>query len=324
MKALVFTQYKSLEHLELLDVPDPQPKEDELLVRVHASSVNSWDWEYFSGVPFANRAMFGLFRPKLGKQRLGADIAGVVESIGPSVTRFKPGDEVFGDLWDCWGGFAELACIRETFVERKPANLSFVQAAAVPQAGVLALGGYRKKKVVRSDHKVLINGAGGGVGSFAIQLAKLDGAEVTGVDAPHKLDAIKTIGADHTLDYTQEDWAERGFLYDLIIDCNLSRPLSRCKRALAPGGIYAVIGGETFRILRIMLGKYYAALRHTSMPFQVVMDGPSKGLDSLGELLETNQLVPVLDKTFSLDKVPEALRYFNEGRHIGKIVITVR
>jgi len=324
MKTIVFTKYGRTKDLEFLDVPDPKPKEDELLVRVHASSINSWDWEYLNGVPFVNRAMFGLFKPKPGKQRLGADIAGVVESTGSKVTLFKPGDEVFGDLWNNWGGFAELACIRETAVVRKPANLSFEQAAATPQAAVLALGGYRKGPKAQAGQKVLINGAGGGVGSFAIQLAKLDGAEVTGVDAPHKLDAIKSIGADLVIDYTREDFTETGAQYDLIIDCNMSRPLSKCRRALTPDGKYAVIGGETFRIFTIMFQNLFAPLMRDNRRFHVVMDGPNKNLDYLRKLLETGKLVPVLDRTFALKDAPTALQYFGEGHHKGKIVIKVR
>ena len=183
MKAIVFTHYGSPDDLEFREVAKPTPKEKELLVRIHASSINSWDWEYLNGTPIVNRLMFGLLKPKRGKRRLGADIAGTVEAVGKNVTRFKPGDEVFGDLWDNWGAFAEFACTNETVLERKPSNSTFVQAAAVPQAGVLALQGLRKGGQVHPGDKVLVNGAGGGVGTFAIQLAKHYGAEVTGVDA---------------------------------------------------------------------------------------------------------------------------------------------
>ncbi len=323
MKAIVFTQYGSPDHLALLEVPDPEPKEDELLVRIHASSINSWDWEYLHGVPFANRLMFGLFKPKNGKQRLGADIAGVVESIGANVTRFKPGDKVFGDLWDNWGGFAERACIRESDVVRKPENLTFEQAASVPQAGVLALGAIRHCQRPLAGQKVLINGAGGGVGSFAIQLAKLEGAEVTGVDAPHKLDAVKSFGANHAVDYTRSYFTAMGCRYDLIIDCIFSRPQSGCLRALTPHGRYAVIGGDTMRILPILLKQRILSRIQRNMPFHLVMEGPNKGLDYLGELLESDRLVPRIDTTFSLEQVPLALKYFGAGKHKGKIAISV-
>ncbi|MCP4072838.1 MAG: NAD(P)-dependent alcohol dehydrogenase, partial [Hyphomicrobiales bacterium] len=219
MKTIVFTRYGSPDGLELKEVPKPVPKDDELLIRVYASSINSWDWEYLNGIPFVNRLMFGLLRPKPGKQRLGADIAGIVEATGKRVTRFQPGDEVFTDLWDNWGGFAEYACARESAVEAKPENLSFKEAASVPQAGVLALHGIYKAGHLQRGQKVLINGAGGGVGTFAIQLAKLSGTEVTGVDATHKLDIVRAVGADHVIDYAQEDFIESGEQYDLIVDC---------------------------------------------------------------------------------------------------------
>ena len=185
MKAMVFTRYGPPDSLELKEVPKPAPKDDEILVRVHASSINSWDWEFLTGTPFINRLMFGLLKPKLGKQVLGADIAGTVEAVGRLVTRFQPGDEVFGDLWDNWNGFAEYACAHETAMEAKPANSTFEEAAAVSQAGVLALQGVRRAGQLLPGQKVLINGAVGGVGAFAVQIAKLFGTEVTGVDASH-------------------------------------------------------------------------------------------------------------------------------------------
>ena len=323
MKAIVFTEYGDPKNLEFLDVPDPSPQEDEVLVRVHASSINSWDWEYLTGTPFANRLMFGLFKPRRSKQRLGADIAAVVEAECTKATRFRPGDAVFGDLWEAWGGFAELACIPETSLEPIPANLSFAQAAAVPQAGVLALSGYRKHPGLGPGNKVLINGAGGGVGMFAIQLAKLDGIEVTGVDAGHKLDAMRSFGADHVIDFAQEDFTGTGVTYDLIIDCQYSRPWSRCRRALTPTGRYAVIGGQVPRIMRAMLGGQVGKLFGRTSALQVVMDGPNKDLDHLCELLEAGKLVSHLDSSFMLEQVPQALQYFGEGHHKGKIAITV-
>jgi NADPH:quinone reductase-like Zn-dependent oxidoreductase len=183
LKAIVFAQYGPPDGLALKDVPKPTPKDDELLIRIHASSINSWDWELLNEIPFINRLMFGLFRPKATKQILGADIAGVVEAVGENVSRFSPGDEVFGDLWNQFGGFAEYACAPETAMESKLANSTFQEAAVVPQTGVLALQGLRKRGELKRRQKVLINGAGGGVGTYAIQLAKLSGLDVTGVDA---------------------------------------------------------------------------------------------------------------------------------------------
>jgi NADPH:quinone reductase-like Zn-dependent oxidoreductase len=322
MKAIVFTQYGPPDGLELKDVPKPTPKDDELLISVHASSINSWDWEFLNGIPFINRLMFGLLKP--GKQILGADIAGTVEAVGRYVTRFQPGDEVFGDLWDNWGGFAEYACAHETAVEAKPANSTFEEAATVPQAGVLALQGLRKAGQMQPGQKVLINGAGGGVGTFAIQLAKLSGAEVTGVDASHKLDVVRSVGADHVIDFAQEDFTKTGERYDLIIDCQGFRSMFDYKRALRPEGTYAMVGGSMLRVPQLFLLSFWASLTRESRKFRLVAEGPNKGLADLKELIEAGKLVPIVDRTYQLSEVPEALRYFGEGRHKGKVVITLQ
>jgi NADPH:quinone reductase-like Zn-dependent oxidoreductase len=323
MKAIAFTRYGPPDGLELKEFPKPSPKDDELLIRVHASSINSWDWEFLNGIPFINRLMFGLLRPKPGKQKLGADIAGTVEVVGRHVTRFQPGDEVFGDLWDNWGGFAEYACVHETALELKPENLTFKEAAAVPQAGVLALQGLRKVGQMQPGQKVLINGAGGGVGTFAVQLAKLSGAEVTGVDASHKLNVVRSVGADYVIDYTQEDFTKTGERYDLIIDCQGFRSMFDCKRALRPEGTYAMIGGSIPRVYQLWFLSFCASLTRESRKLRLVAEGPNKGLADLKELIEAGKLVPIIDRTYQLSEVPEALRYFGEGRHKGKIVITM-
>ena len=323
MKAIVFTQYGPPDGLELKEVPKPTPKDDELLVRVHASSINSWDWEFLNGTPFINRLMFGLLRPKPGKQILGADIAGTVEAVGRRVTRFQPGDEVFGDLWDNWGGFAEYACTHETSLELKPVNSTFEEAAAVPQAGVLALQGLRKAGQMQPGQKVLINGAGGGVGTFAVQLAKLHEAEVTGVDASHKLSVIRSVGADHVIDYAQDDFTKTGESYDLIIDCQNFRSMFDIKRALRPEGTYAMVGGSIPRVYQLWFLSFIASLTRESRKLRLVAEGPNKGLAELKELIEAGKLAPIVDRTYHLSEVPEALRYFGEGRHKGKIVIAM-
>ncbi len=323
MKAIVFTQYGPPDGLELKDVPEPRPKDGELLIRVHASSINSWDWEYLNGTPFINRLMFGLLRPKRGKQRLGADIAGTIEDVGRHVTRFQPGDAVFGDLWDNWGGFAEYACANETSLELKPVNSTFEEAAAVPQAGVLALQALRKARQMQPGQKVLINGAGGGVGTFAIQLAKLSGTEVTGVDAAHKLDVVRSLGADHVIDYTEEDFTKTGEHYDLIIDCQGFRSMFDHRRTLESGGTYAMVGGSIARVYQLWFLSLLASLTRDDRKLRLVAEGPNKGLADLKELVETGKLTPVIDRTFHLSEVPEALRYFGEGRHKGKIAITM-
>ena len=321
MKAIVFTQYGPPDGVKLKEVPKPRPRDDELLISVHASSINSWDWEFLSGKPFVNRLMFGLLKPKPGKRTLGADIAGTVEAVGRHVTRFQIGDEVFGDLWDNWGGFAEYACAQETALEAKPANITFEEAAAVPQAGVLALQGLRKTGQMQPGHKVLINGAGGGVGTFAVQIAKLSGTEVTGVDASHKLNAIRSVGADHVIDYTQKDFTKTGERYDLILDCQGYRSMFEYKRVLRPGGTYAMVGGPLPRILQLLFLNFCGSLTRESRNLRLVAEGPNKGLADLKELIEAGKLVPMVDRTFGLSEVPEALRYFGEGRHKGKIVI---
>ena len=324
MKAIVFTRYGSPDGLELKTVPKPVPGDEELLVRVHASSVNSWDWEYLNGKPFVNRLIFGLLKPKPGKRRLGADIAGTVVAAGIRVTRFQPGDEVFGDLWDRWGGFAEYACAHETDLEKKPVCSTFEEAAAVPQAGVLALHGIRKASPLQTGQKVLINGAGGGVGTFAIQLAKLSGTEVTGVDATHKLDVVRSVGANRVIDYTRQDFTKTGERYDLIVDCQGYRSMFDYKRSLKPGGMYAMIGGSMLRILQLFLINYWSSFTRESKKYRLVAEGPNKDLSDLKALIEADKLKPIIDRTFSLSEVPEALRYFGQGHHTGKIVITIK
>jgi NADPH:quinone reductase-like Zn-dependent oxidoreductase len=321
MKAIVFKEYGQPDGVELEETPKPVPKDNELLIRVRASSINSWDWEYLNGTPFINRLMFGLFKPR--KQTLGADIAGTVEAIGGHVTRFRPGDEVFGDLWDNWGGFAEYACAHETALELKPANINFEEAASVPQAGVLALQGIRKAGPLQPGQKVLINGAGGGVGTFAVQLAKLSSTEVTGVDAVHKLDAVHSVGANLVIDYARQDFTRTGKTYDLIVDCQGIRSMFDIKRALVPGGTYAMVGGQMRRVLQLWLQSGLDLLTRESRKLCLVAEGPNKGLADLKDLIEAGKLVPVIDRAYPLSEARDALRYFGEGHHKGKIAISI-
>ncbi len=323
MKAIVFTRYGSPDGLKFKEVPKPTPKDNELLIRIHASSVNSWDWELLNGIPFINRLMFGLFRPRSGNRILGADIAGTVEAVGCDVTRFRPGDQVFGDLWDQFGCFAEFACAKETFVEMKPVNATFEEAAAVPQAGVLALQGLGKANQLRSGQKVLINGAGGGVGTFAVQIARLSGVEVTGVDVSHKLDAIRSLGAHHVIDYTKTDFTKTGEHYDLILDCQCNRSMFDNRRALAPGGTYAMIGGAIPRVYQLWLLNIVDLFTREDRRLCLVAEGPNKGLRQLKELVEVGKLTPVIDRIYNFGEVPEAFRYFGKGLHKGKIAITM-
>ncbi len=322
MKAIVNSRYGSPDVFVLKDIEKPSPKDDEVLIKVHASCINSWEWDILTGKPYIYRTLHGLFKPK--HKILGCDISGKVEAIGKNIKRFRPGDDVYGDLSGySWGGFAEYVCASEKYLAKKPARLSFEEAASVPQAGVLALQGLNSKGITPGQ-KVLINGAGGGVGSFGVQLAKLSGAEVTCVDSVEKLGMLNVLGADYVIDYTKEDFSKIGKQYDLIIDNVASRSLSECSRALSPNGQYIIIGGNTGTIFKTMLfGKWFH--RKTGKKFNLLLHKPNiKDLDYLSNLFDNKKIKPVIDKCYSLEDVPEAFRYYGEGRFKGKIVISVQ
>jgi len=297
------------------------PRDDEVLVRVHATSVNDWDWGLLRGKPFMNRLMFGLLGPR--NKILGADIAGQVEAVGRDVKLFQAGDEVFGDLSGCgFGGFAEHVCAREDALVLKPAGMTFEEAAAVPQAGALAVQGLRHRGQIQPGQKVLINGAGGGAGTFAVQIAKSFGAEVTGVDSARKLDTMRSIGADHVIDYTREDFTRNEQRYDLILDMAAHHSIFDYRRALSPRGAYVVEGGSTARLLQIALVGPWISMTGSRKLGPLLLK-QNKGLTFLVGLLEAGKVRPVIDRTYPLDQVPEALRYFGEGQALGKLVITV-
>ena len=322
MKAIAYHKYGSPDVLELEEVQKPTPNDDEVLVKVHAASVNAWDWDLLRGKPLVNRLLgFGLRKPKY--KILGADIAGRVEAVGGNVTQFQPGDEVFGDISGVgWGGFAEYVCAREIALTLKPSGMTFEEAAAVPQAAILALQGLRYKGQIQPGQKVLINGAGGGAGTFAVQIAKSFGAEVTGVDSTSKLDIMRSIGADQVIDYTQEDFTKNGQRYDRIVDMAAHHSTFDYKRALSPMGIYGVIGGSTPRILQtVFMGSWISLIGSKKMG--LVLHKPNQDLAFMIELFEAGKIVPVIDRRYPLSEVAEALRYFGEGRTQGKIVITV-
>ncbi len=321
MKAVVFTEYGPPDVLRLKEVDKPAPQDSEALVEVHAASVNSWDWELLRGTPFANRMMFGLLKPRI--RILGCDIAGRVEAVGKNVRKFKPGDEVFGDISGSgWGGFAEYVCAGEEALASKPAGMTFEEAAAVPQAGLLALQGLRNKREIQPGQKVLINGAGGGAGTFAVQIARSLGAEVTGVDSTGKLDTMRSIGADHVIDYTQEDFTKNGQRYDHILDFAAYHSIFDYSRALSRKGIYVMVGGSSARVRQVMfLGPFISIAG--GKKFGLLIHKANKELDVMTELLEAGKVKPVIDKRYPLSEVPEALRYFGEGRARGKLVITV-
>jgi NADPH:quinone reductase-like Zn-dependent oxidoreductase len=321
MKAIVFTRYGLPDVLEFNEVKKPTPKDNEVLVKVHAASVNDWDWGLLRGVPFMNRLFFGLLKPKI--KILGGDIAGRVEAVGQNIKQFNPGDEVYGDLSGCgFGGFAEYVCARENALVLKPSRMTFEEAAAIPQAAVLALQGLRDKGQLHPGQKVLINGAGGGAGTFAVQIAKSFGAEVTGVDSTRKLDIMRSIGADHVIDYTQEDFTKKGQCFDWLIDFAAHHSVFDYKRVLSPKGTYVIVGGATARIFQVMLLGPLISMS-TRKKMAILTHKPNKDLAFIEELIEAGKVKPVIDKRYPLSEVPEALRYFGEGLHRGKVVITL-
>src|SRR5215213_2403785 len=320
MKAIVYTRYGPPEVLELKEVAKPIPRDDEVLIKVQAVSVNRSDWEGLRGKPLYAR-IGGLLRPR--QQILGSDVAGRVEMAGRSVSRFRPGDEIFGDILPRLGGFAEYVCARESALALKPASLTFEEAAAIPQAAVIALQGIRDKGQVQTGQKVLISGAGGGAGTFAVQLAKLYGAEVTGVDNTGKLDFMRSLGADHVIDYTREDFTKNGKQYDLILDVVAHRSVFAYERALKSSGRYFLTGGSVATIFQILLlGPLIRGTTGKNMRILAVQPN-LKDMVHITELYEAGKVIPVIDKTYPLSEVPEALRYLGEGRVRGKVVITV-
>lgn len=319
MKAVVYREYGSPDVLKLEEVEKPIPKDDEVSVKVRAVSVNDWDWGLLRGKPFVNRLLFGLTKPK--KQILGSDIAGVVDAVGKNVTKFQPGDEVFGDLSGEWGGFAEYLCAPEDALTRKPAGMTFEQAAAIPQAGLLALQGLFKQQI-QPGNSVLINGAGGGAGTIAVQIAQSFGAEVTGVDRTSKLDLMRSVGADHVIDFTQEDFTQNGKRYDLILDAAAHHSIFDYRRSLKPAGNYVMLGGASSMIIQVMLlGPVISMAGNKKL--SALMHKPNKEMDLFIELFESDKVKPVIDKVYPLHKTAEAFRYFGKGQAKGKLVVVV-
>ena len=319
MQAIVYSEYGPPDGLRLEQVPKPAPKEDEVLVKVHAASVNSWDVDLLLGRPYLSR--MGAFRkPKY--PILGADIAGVIEAVGSNVERFEPGDEVFGDISGChWGGYAEYVCARADVVAHKSASMSFEQAASLPQAGVLAMQGLRYGGEVKPGQEVLFNGAGGGVGVLGVQIAKACGAEVTAVDSTGKLETLRSLGADYVIDYEKEDFTRSGRTYDLIVDVVAKRSLSDYRHALRPEGAFAIIGGSSAALLSAFLKGTWIS-RTTPQKIGLVMHTPNTAdLDLLTNMVETGKLAPVIDTVYPLSEVPEAFRRLAAGDVLGKIVI---
>ena len=320
MKAIVCNRYGTEDVLKLEEVDKPTPKDSEVLIKVHAASINSWDFEMLLGRPYILRLQ-KLTRPAY--RILGADVAGTVEVIGGEVTKFKLGDEVFGDLSESgWGGLGEFTCAHEDAVVLKPDSLTFEEAAAIPQAGVMALQGIRDHGDVQRGQKVLINGGGGGVGTFAIQIAKSYGAEVTGVDNAGKLELMRSIRADHVIDYKKEDFTKNGVQYDFILDCQVHRSIRASKRALKSGGKYSMIGGSLTRmLLAIVVGPLVSFTKKKKMRIMVL--SANKNLADLIELFEDGKVGCVIDRTYPLEETAKAFKRIREGKSKGKLVITI-
>jgi NADPH:quinone reductase-like Zn-dependent oxidoreductase len=325
MKAIVYCDY-GLANLKLADIEKPVPNDDQILVKVHAASVNPYDWHFVEGTPKIMRMMgVGLRKPK--DTRLGVDFAGTVEAVGKNVTQFKPGDEVFGGRG---GAFAQYVCPRATrAVALKPANVTFEQAASVNIAGITALQAIRDKGKVQPEQKVLINGASGGVGTFAVQIAKSLGADVTGVCSTRNIDLVQSLGADHVIDYTKEDFAKSDQHYDVILDNVPNHSLSEIRRVLNPNGKYVLIGGGGPNDNR-WIGPFGRVIQTLVLsPFinqkmgMMMADANQKDLTILGDMMQSGKLKPVIDRTYKLDQVPDAIRYVEAGHARGKVVITV-
>jgi NADPH:quinone reductase-like Zn-dependent oxidoreductase len=318
MRASVWTGYGPPEVMELQEVERPVPRENEVLVKVHAASINSWDWELTQAV--GHITLGGRARPPY--RVLGCDISGTVETVGGKTTLFRPGDQVFGDASGSgFGGFAEYVSIKEKALAPKSPSMSHEEAAATPQAALLALQGLRKGGL-KEGQRVLVNGGGGGVGTFAIQIAKATGTEVTGVDRGDKADTMLSVGADHVVDYTKEDFTRRGEVYDLILDVTSNRSVFDYRRALAPKGVCSILGGKGRRILgAILLGSWVLGSRKVKL---ILLRRSPTDLEHMTGLYENGKVRPVIDRTYPLAEVAEAFRYFGERGVKGKIVITVR
>jgi NADPH:quinone reductase-like Zn-dependent oxidoreductase len=316
MKAMVYHEYGSPDVLALQEIEEPAVNDDQVLVSVRAASVNWLDWHFLTGTPFLARLMAGLLKPK--NNVLGIDLAGRVEAVGANVRQFQPGDEVFGS--SSHGCFAEYVCVSEAEVVTKPDNMSFEEVAAVPGAAIPALQALRDHGQIQPGYRVLINGASGGVGTFAVQIAKSFGAEVSGVCSTRNLELVRSIGADQVVDYTQVDFTQTGERYDLIFDVVAKRSFSDCRRALNPQGIYVT---TEFSPVLALLGQWISMTGNQKM-VPLPPKPPSKtDLAFIKELLETGKVTPIIDRPYALSELPDALRYLEKGHARGKVVITV-
>ena len=325
MKAVISERYGPPSVLRIEDVEKPVPKDGEVLVKVRAASLNRVDWILMTGKPAVVRLMGGGFwHPK--NRIPGGDVSGVVEAVGAGVTRFEPGDEVFGNLKSSGrGAYAEYVCGREDAFVLKPQNVSFEEAASVPTAGLTALIGMREKGGIRAGQKVLVHGASGGVGSFALQIAKALGAEVTAVCSTKHVDAARSMGADRVIDYTKEDFAQSGDRYDLIIGANGNRSIFTYRECLKPNGTYVMLGGRRKQVSQaFLLGRMLSRKNGKKLTFLGAWDVRASDLELLGEMLESRKIVPVIDHRYALNQIQEAMRYLGEFHAGGKVVISVK
>jgi NADPH:quinone reductase-like Zn-dependent oxidoreductase len=322
MKAVVYTEYGPPEVLQLKEVDKPTPKDDEVLIKIHAAAVTAGDAIVLKGEPIVTRLFTGLLKPK--NTIPGKEMAGRVEAVGENTTQFQPGDEVFGDLSVAsWGAFAEYVAVPENAIALKPANMTFEQAAAVPESAVVALQSLRDKGKIQPGNKVLINGASGGVGTYAVQIAKSFGAEVTAVCSTRNLDMMRSIGADYVIDYTVEDFTQNGQQYDLILAANGYHPISDYRRALSPEGIYVATGGTMAQSLQATtMGPFISMTGSKTMGGMMVKPNQND-LVFMKELLEAGKVVPVIDRCYPLSEIAEAFHYIGGGHAKGKVVIIV-
>jgi NADPH:quinone reductase-like Zn-dependent oxidoreductase len=321
MKAIIHTRYGSPDFLQLRDIDRPVPGDDEVLVQIRASSVNDWDAAIIKGRPYVLRLFYGFRHPKV--RQPGCDVAGVVEAIGKHARRFQPGDAVYGDLHACgFGTWAEYVCAPETALEPKPERLSFEQAAAIPHGATLAWQALNDMGRLRAGQKLLINGAGGGVGPVALQLARPLGLEITGVDSAGKLDLLRSMGFDHVIDYRHRDFTRTGKRYDFILDVKTDRSPFAYARALEPGGIYVTVGGSMVRLLQAkVLGSWVSTTRKKDI--RILILKANRGLAEVSALIESGAVTPLVDGPYPLREVPDAVRHFESGDQQGRIVIAM-
>ena len=321
MKAILLQKYGPPNDLEIGEVEKPTPKDGEVLVKVKAASINDSDWGLVRGNPFVIRMVYGLRKPKIHIP--GIDISGKIEAVGSKVSTFKIGDEIYCDLTECgWGGFAEYVCVPEKQLSEKPSNMSYNDAAALPHAGLLALQGLVEKGKVKSGQSVLINGAGGGVGTLGIQILKSYGVKVTGVDSDKKLDLMTSLGFDSVMDYRKTDFTDTGEKYDLILDTKSYKSVFKVARSLKKNGRYVTVGGSMVRLIEIaLLGSIISLF--TRKKLSVLIHQPNKGLGQISKLVEMGLIKPVIDGPYGFEQIPELIQYFGEGKHLGKVIVEI-